>query len=302
MFEIPASIAIVAEIALLVAIYLSINLAIRRRREVAISVDELQFEESANARFEFVEAKSKGIWQRFGQLLKPSADSDEYGIIVEMLVKAGRRSPGDLNEFFAKRAKVLSLGVGLCVLIVLLVGVNGIFLCAPVLGGAFLGPKFLLNTQATARQHAIEDSVPAALDLLEACIEAGLGLEQAVARVAAELGGSEPEIADELGLVVAELRAGMSLGGAFRKLSDRVGADELRTLCSVVIQASTLGAPLSKTLKDYSQNARKRRSLTLEEKAGRITAALTLPLTICLLPSAILVVLGPAVVMVMEGF
>ena len=84
------------------------------------------------------------------------------------------------------------------------------------------------------------------MDLLEACIEAGLGLEQALARVAAELVESEPEIADELALVVAELRAGMSLSGAFRKLSDRVGVEELRTLCSVIIQASTLGAPLSR--------------------------------------------------------
>jgi tight adherence protein C len=302
MFEIPTSIAVIAELALLVAIYLSINLAVRRRGEAVASMDATDPNERSNARFEFIQADSKGLWQRFGHLLKPASDSEEYGILVEMLVKAGRRSPSDLNEFFAKRAKVLSIGLVVCVLIVLLVGANGIFLCAPILGASFLGPKFLLNTHATARQGAIEDSVPAALDLLEACIEAGLGLEQAVARVAAELGGSEPEIADELGLVVAELRAGMSLGGAFRKLSDRVGADELRTLCSVVIQASSLGAPLSKTLKDYSQNARKRRSLTLEEKAGKITAGLTLPLTLCLLPSAILVVLGPAVVMVMEGF
>ena len=302
MFEIPTSIAIVAELALLVAIYLSINLAVRRRQEAAASLNGPHADALSNARFEFVEADSKGLWQRFGHLLKPAPDSEEYSILVEMLVKAGQRSPSDLNEFYAKRAKILSIGLVVSVFIVLLVGANGIFLCAPILGGAFLGPKFLLNTHATARQNSIEDSVPAALDLLEACIEAGLGLEQAVARVAAELGGSEPEIADELGLVVAELRAGMSLGGAFRKLSDRVGADELRTLCSVVIQASSLGAPLSKTLKDYSQNARKRRSLTLEEKAGKITAGLTLPLTICLLPSAILVVLGPAVVMVMEGF
>jgi tight adherence protein C len=302
MFEIPTSIAVVANIALLVAMYLSINLALQRRREANVTQDFGAVDGSVDGRFEFVEADSKGGWQRFGHLLKPSPDSEEYEELVEMLVKAGMRAPGDLNEFFAKRAKVLTAGLIVCALMILLVGANAIFLCAPILGGAFLGPKFLLNSQATARQHAIEDSVPAALDLLEACIEAGLGLEQAVARVAAELGGSEPEIADELGLVVAELRAGMSLGGAFRKLSDRVGADELRTLCSVVIQASSLGAPLSKTLKDYSLNARKRRSLTLEEKAGKITAGLTLPLTICLLPSAILVVLGPAVVMVMEGF
>jgi len=277
-------------------------MALRRRREANLGQLDGPEQYAPQARFEFAEMKSEGIWQRMGNLLKPSPDSADYEEIVEMLVKAGLRRPDDLNEFFAKRAMVLFGSLGAAAFVVLTLGDTGLFFFPLVFGGAFLGPKFFLNTRATARQQAIEDSVPAALDLLEACIEAGLGLEQALARVAAELGHSEPEIADELSLVVAELRAGMSLGGAFRKLSDRVGADELRTLCSVVIQASSLGAPLSKTLKDYSQNARKRRSLTLEEKAGKITAGLTLPLTICLLPSAILVVLGPAVVTIMEAF
>ena len=303
MFELPMSVTIVAQLALAVAMYLSINLAVRRYRESKAEPIDFSVDESVDNRFEYMSDSPKsGIWQRFGGLLKPAVDSEEYQEIVEMLIKGGKRSPNDLNEFFAHRAKMLTYGLFGCFVIILSFGAGGMFLCAPVLGAAFLGPKFLLNSRATARQQSIEESVPAALDLLEACIEAGLGLEQAVARVAAELDGSEPEIADELSLVVAELRAGMSLGGAFRKLSDRVGADELRTLCSVIIQASSLGAPLSKTLKDYSQNARKRRSLTLEEKAGKITAGLTLPLTICLLPSAILVVLGPAVVTVMEAF
>lgn len=300
--QISPTIAIIAEIAVVIALFLSVNLAIRRRNEARVGTGDSPEELTPTARFEFSESKSEGIWQRIGSALKPSPESADYQELVDMLVKAGLRRPEDLNEFFARRAMVLFGSLGVASLLLLVMGEMALFVFPLVFGGAFLGPKFFLNTRATARQQAIEDSVPAALDLLEACIEAGLGLEQAVARVAAELGTSEPEIADELTLVVAELRAGMSLGGAFRKLSDRVGADELRTLCSVIIQASSLGAPLSKTLKDYSQNARKRRSLTLEEKAGKITAGLTLPLTICLLPSAILVVLGPAVVTIMEAF
>ena len=302
MIELSTPVAVIAELAIVVALYLCINLALKRRREAALQSLDGSEEQIPSARFEFAEQKSEGVWQRMGNLLKPASDSADYEEIVDMLVRAGMRRPNDLNEFFAKRAMVLFGSLGFAAFALMVLGEMGLFFFPLIFGGAFLGPKFFLNTRATARQQAIEDSVPAALDLLEACIEAGLGLEQALARVAAELGHSEPEIADELSLVVAELRAGMSLGGAFRKLSDRVGADELRTLCSVVIQASSLGAPLSKTLKDYSQNARKRRSLTLEEKAGKITAGLTLPLTICLLPSAILVVLGPAVVTIMEAF
>ena len=158
-----------------------------------------------------------------------------------------------------------------------------------------------LRSEATGRQERIELAMPAALDLLEACIDAGLGLEQALTRVAAEMGVSAPDIADELSLLVGELRAGLPVGDAFRKLSDRVDVDEVKTLCAVLIQSASLGAPLSKTLKQYSDTARKRRGLSLEEKAGKITAAMTVPLTVCLLPSALLIVMGPAIIEILES-
>ena len=295
---------IVAALAVLVSLFVTINMAVRRfaelrRRE---QLDAAIPDDSMSGGFFISEVQVRGIWQRIGNALKPESDSKDFEELVDLHVKAGLRSGDEINAFFAMRAKVLLGGLGIAVFILLVLGDIALLFFPVIFGVAFLGPKFFLRSRANARQQAIEDAVPPAMDLLEACIEAGLGLEQALARVAAELVESEPEIADELALVVAELRAGMSLSGAFRKLSDRVGVEELRTLCSVIIQASTLGAPLSKTLKDFSQNARKRRSLTLEEKAGKITAGLTLPLTICLLPSAILVVLGPAVVSVLEAF
>ena len=108
-------------------------------------------------------------------------------------------------------------------------------------------------------------------------------------------------MADELLLVVGEIKAGLTVGASFRKLSERLAPGEFRSLCTVVIQSASLGSPLGRALKEYSQNARTRRSLSLEEKAGKVTASLTLPLTICLLPSTILVILGPAVVSIFEN-
>jgi tight adherence protein C len=131
-------------------------------------------------------------------------------------------------------------------------------------------------------------------------MEAGLGLEQALARVAGEIGFSDPEMAEELSVVVGEMRAGLSVGDAFRKLADRVTADEVRNLTNVIVQSATLGAALGRTLREYSASARRRRVLALEESAGKVAAGLTLPLTMCLLPSAILAMLGPAVVIIIR--
>jgi len=132
-------------------------------------------------------------------------------------------------------------------------------------------------------------------------MEAGLGLEQALARVAAEIGFSDPEMSEELAVVVGEIRAGLSISASFKKLADRVTSDELRNMSNVVIQSAALGASLGPTLREYAASARRRRELALEESAGKVTAGLTLPLTLCLLPSAVIAILGPAVVMVLNS-
>ena len=112
---------------------------------------------------------------------------------------------------------------------------------------------------------------------------------------------SEPAMAEELAVVVGEVRAGLGVEEAFRKLSSRVMVDELRSLCAVIVQSAALGAPLAKALADYSDQARRKRAMSLEERAGEITAGLTLPLTLCLLPSALIAVLGPAIVTIVNG-
>jgi len=238
---------------------------------------------------------------RIAGLFRPAPGSKEYQELAELLQFAGRRGRTAMNKYLVKRAVILGVAFICVFFTVLLFGKVAFFFGSVVLGGAFLGPKMVLRSEATGRQERIELSMPAALDLLEACIDAGLGLEQALTRVAAGLGVSAPDIADELAILVGELRAGLPVGDAFRKLSDRVDVDEVKTLCAVLIQSASLGAPLSKTLKQYSDTARKRRGLSLEERAGKITAAMTVPLTVCLLPSALLVVMGPAIIEILES-
>lgn len=185
----------------------------------------------------------------------------------------------------------------------LLVGDPGLLLMGLASCGAvgLLLPRFWLSWRTSNRKSAIAQSLASTLDLLVTCMEAGLGLEQALDRVAKELALSEPEMAEELTLTLQEMRAGIPTGEAFRKLAQRVGLEEMHMLCGVIIQSSALGASIGGMLRQYSASWRAQRMMDLEEKAGKMTAALTLPLTLFLLPSAILAMLGPAVILVIEN-
>lgn len=219
------------------------------------------------------------------------------------LSRAGMRANDAVAFFSVVRAISMLVGGGLFLLLVGGTALDpaALLLGSIVLGFAFLGPKWWLRLQVNARQEALNRSLPPTLDLLVTCMEAGLGLEHAVARVAAEIGYSDPEMAEELAVVVGELRAGLSIAATFKKLADRVTSDEVRNMSNVIIQSASLGASLGRTLREYASSSRRRRELALEELAGKVTAGLTLPLTLCLLPSAVLAILGPAVVMVMNS-
>jgi len=300
---ISPKLALAALVVVIASLILSISLAVQRWRQSA----ELKAAEDDGAD-DFVDddvvmqSSGRGLIGRVAALIRPVVGTSDYSELKRLLFQSGRRGPQAIDEFSEKRVIALMLGLLTAVAVVFAAGGVG-FIIAPIfVGFGLLGPKMMLTAEATGRQERIELAMPAVLDLLEACIEAGLSLEQAIARVAVEMSSSAPEISDELAVLVGEIRAGRALGDAFRKMSDRVAVDEVKTLCSVLIQASSLGAPLAQTLKQYSQTARKRRGLFLEERAGKITAGLTLPLTLCLLPSALLIVIGPAFVTVMETF
>ena len=233
------------------------------------------------------------------RLLRPQTN-EELSSLRQSLARAGLRNQEAVDLYNV--ARVLSLLVSFAVfgLWVWALSFDGFTLIfgSVVLALGYYGPVLWLRGRTSSRQEAISEQLPPTLDLLVTCMEAGLGLEQALARVASEIGFSAPEMADELSVVVAELKAGLSVGEGFRKLAERVTADEVRNLSGVIIQSASLGASLGRTLREYAASARRRRMLALEESAGKVTARLTLPLTMCLLPSAVIAMLGPAVVIV----
>ena len=162
-------------------------------------------------------------------------------------------------------------------------------------------PNLFIRVRADRRQQEIINGFPDALDLMLVCVEAGLGLEAAFARVGMEMTRSLPRLAEQLGAVVLELRAGRSREDALRRMADRAGADEIRAFATLLIQSTKLGSSIAQTLRIYSSEMRERRQMRAEEKAHRLPVLISIPLVACMLPVMIGVLMLPAAIRVMRA-
>jgi tight adherence protein C len=162
-------------------------------------------------------------------------------------------------------------------------------------------PGMWLDRRVKARHKLLRDGFPDALDLLTVCVESGLGLTQALQRVADELDVSPPELASEIAQVTAQMRAGVDREVALRALATRTGLDDVRGLVSLLAQTLRFGTGISEALRAYSEDFRDRRMQRAEEAAAKIGTKLIFPLVLCLFPSFFVVAIGPAVIRLTEA-
>ena len=167
-----------------------------------------------------------------------------------------------------------------------------LFACIGGAAGFFL-PDVLLRNAGEKRQVEILNGLPDALDMLTVCVEAGLGFDSALARVALNLEGP---MAAECARVLQEMQFGMSRTEALRALVNRTDVSELRTFVSSLIQSSELGISIAVVLREQAKEMRIRRRQRAEEKAQKLPVKILLPLITCLLPAMFVVILGPAII------
>lgn len=225
----------------------------------------------------------------------------EVGVLQQRLIRAGYREESANRVFRGSKAVVMALLVGTA----FFTGIGEsnpfvVYLCA--LGLGFLAPDFWLGRQIKLRQAKIRRGLPDVLDLLIICIEAGLSLDQATKRTTEELKLAHPALCDELGIVVLEQRAGRPRSDCWKHLAERTDVDSLRNLVSVLVQSEQFGTSISKTLRVHSENLRTQRIQKVEEMAAKTTVKLVFPLVLFIFPSLFLVVLGPAVISMMDSF
>ncbi len=173
-------------------------------------------------------------------------------------------------------------------------------LVAVILGAYF--PDLMIKNAATKRQNEIRKSLPDALDLMVICAEAGLSLDATLMRVADEMATAGPEISDEFSLTSLELGFLPERQKALDNMAVRCNLQAVRGMVNTMMQAERYGTPLAHSLRVLSQESRDERMMRAEEKAARLPALLTVPMIVFILPPLFIVLLGPAILDVMDNF
>jgi tight adherence protein C len=239
------------------------------------------------------------VVEQFERILPKS--TAEVSVVQQRLIRAGYRNDSAVKLFYGAKVVVPLI---LC-LLAFTTGVgwySPFFAYLLAIGLGFLAPDFWLGNRIAARHARIRRGLADVLDLLVICIEAGLGLDQSVARTAEELSLAQPAICDELDLVVLEQRAGLPRADAWKHFAERTNVDSVRNLVSVLVQSEKFGTGIAKTLRVHSDTLRTQRRQTVEEQAAKTTVKLVFPLVFFIFPSLFVVTLGPAAITVMESF
>jgi len=177
---------------------------------------------------------------------------------------------------------------------------NPVLMLGMAVAIGFLLPELWLTWRVQRRQHRILLTLPDALDLLVVCVEAGLGLDQSIFRVAQELRITHRELSDELQLVNLEMRVGRSRMDALRELATRTGVDDVKSLVGMLIQTDRFGTDLAQALRTHADTLRTKRRQRAEEMAAKTTVKMIPPLVFFVFPALFVVLLGPAFIILVH--
>lgn len=240
-----------------------------------------------------------------GPAAKLTAPKEEWQTsrIRRRMINAGyhdERAP--LIFYGAKTILAVALPVAMFILTLPMAMDSGSILVLVVLGAAigYYTPNIYLMWHIKERKREIFNAFPEALDLMVVCVEAGLGLDAAIARVGDEIGRSSPALGDELHLTNLELRAGHSREAALRNLALRTGVDDVNMLVAMLIQSEKFGTSVADSLRVHADSMRHKRMLRAEEAAQKLPVKLIFPVVLLIFPSLFLVLLGPSLLTLMR--
>ena len=216
------------------------------------------------------------------------------------LLLAGYTSPTSVGRYYIARIACVVVPQILLLLALPYLGDVSkqtlLFVSIGLLIAGILAPDAIVSRKAAARQQQCSAGFPDMMDLMVACVEAGLSLDASVQRVGEELELRHPIIAMHMKTLSLELRAGKARKNAWRAFADRMCIEEASSLATMLRQAEEMGTSLGQTLRVFSADMRKRRILMAEEKAMALPAKLTLPLILFVFPVLLGVLITPAVI------
>jgi tight adherence protein C len=239
----------------------------------------------------------------FAKLSKPDEAWEQSRLRIRFLNAGIRSSKAPLVFFGLKTLLPILFAAASFALLRTNTNASGMTLLLGVMVAALAGcylPNLLLTLAARRRKRAIFEDFPDAADLLLVCVEAGLGMDAGLSRVAEEVMDKSPALAEELQLTNLEMRAGSTREAALHNLALRTDVEELGSFATMLTQADRFGASVGDALRVFSDDLRHKRFIRAEEKAAKIPTKMLFPLVLFIFPSVFLVVLGPAVIQIIR--
>jgi tight adherence protein C len=234
------------------------------------------------------EAAQREVIRRFARLGASAERALSYFVAARFIVAAGLAG---LVFFWAANVAAPKAQPVLLLAIMAMAAILGWFL-----------PMIFIAYNVKQRRKEVRSGLPDALELLVVCVEAGLSLEDGLGRVVNELRRSQPALAAELGLTLADLKILPSRDQALRNFAERVDIPSVRSVVVTLAQTLRYGTPLAQSLRVVADEMRNDHMMELEERANRLPAFMTLPVIVFLMPTIFLIVGGPAALRLLDSF
>lgn len=288
----------------IIMVFLSVKIALERQGKFDRRLASA--ETSGSSHIRPASSKERLAWlSKFASHLT-LPDTEEISRIRYLLSQAGFFSPSAVNIFYLIRVLAIIVPqlilIGFWGVLSQYASVLNLVLCSVMLAGlGFIGPGFVVGWFKARRSLQCREGFPDMMDLLVACVEAGLSLDAAFIRVANELGDRYPALKVGLDMMNLELRAGRARHEAMINFARRIDLDEAKSLAVTLKQSEEMGSSLGTALRTFSEEMRATRMLVAEEKALALSAKLTLPLILFIFPTIMLILLLPAGIRLVEA-
>lgn len=221
------------------------------------------------------------------------------------LARGGCNQRGAAELFFGIKVTTMILGLtgGLLIAMQMQASMGmGVLVVVGTAAGLGMIPNFFLGMRVKKRTGEIRNALPNAIDLLEVCVSAGMGMDQAWNSTSEEMGEASQALADEMQLVNLEMLLGAPRSAALKSMADRSGAEDMASLATIISQADKFGTSVAEALRTFAETMREARSLKAEESAEKMAIKLLLPMVIFIFPVILLVSAGPAALKMVEMF
>jgi tight adherence protein C len=246
---------------------------------------------------------SRDILKYLGEWMRPQRH--RWSRIRTRLIHGGYRGEHAVSVYLGLRFAAVMLGFVYGTLGGAAIELSGTLSLVLGLTCAAMGwslPSFILSSKIARRQKEIQRALPDALDLLVICVEAGLGLNQALVRVAVEMRHVSQLMTEEITRANLQIRAGTPREQALLTMADRTGVAAVRSLVTMLIQTERFGTSIAHSLRIHAESLRTKRRQAAEEAAAKTTLKMIFPLATCIFPALFVVILGPALIQIAQSF